>query len=172
MKPLFSAPKPPASDAACTCGSGKSFGQCCQPVLANIAAAPSAEALMRARFTAHVIGDSEFLHKSYLADSKKPYNGEQLAGGDRWTRLVIHSQEEGQTPDKAYVEFTAFFKEQGVEVPHIEKAEFVRHEGSWIYNKAVRLGPAPVRNASPKVGRNDPCPCGSGKKYKQCCGKA
>ena len=27
------------------------------------------------------------------------------------------------------------------------------------------------RNKSPKVGRNDPCPCGSGKKYKNCCGK-
>ena len=29
----------------------------------------------------------------------------------------------------------------------------------------------PVVNDGPKVGRNDPCPCGSGKKYKQCCGK-
>ena len=28
-----------------------------------------------------------------------------------------------------------------------------------------------VKNEEPKVGRNDPCPCGSGKKYKQCCGK-
>ena len=28
----------------------------------------------------------------------------------------------------------------------------------------------PVRNAAKKVGRNDPCPCGSGKKYKKCCG--
>ena len=30
----------------------------------------------------------------------------------------------------------------------------------------------PIRNTQPKVGRNDPCPCSSGKKYKQCCGKA
>ena len=30
---------------------------------------------------------------------------------------------------------------------------------------------APVRNTAARVGRNDPCPCGSGKKYKQCCGK-
>ena len=28
----------------------------------------------------------------------------------------------------------------------------------------------PVVNKTPKVGRNDPCPCGSGKKYKKCCG--
>jgi preprotein translocase subunit SecA len=30
---------------------------------------------------------------------------------------------------------------------------------------------APGRNQGPKVGRNDPCPCGSGKKYKKCCGR-
>jgi uncharacterized protein YecA (UPF0149 family) len=30
---------------------------------------------------------------------------------------------------------------------------------------------APIRRTTPKVGRNDPCPCGSGKKYKKCCGK-
>ena len=28
----------------------------------------------------------------------------------------------------------------------------------------------PIHNRVPKVGRNDPCPCGSGKKYKKCCG--
>lgn len=28
-----------------------------------------------------------------------------------------------------------------------------------------------VRRAAPKIGRNDPCPCGSGKKYKHCCGR-
>ena len=30
--------------------------------------------------------------------------------------------------------------------------------------------PAPIKEYSPKIGRNDPCPCGSGKKYKKCCG--
>jgi len=30
--------------------------------------------------------------------------------------------------------------------------------------------PSPVRSPAPKTGRNDPCPCGSGKKYKKCCG--
>lgn len=36
------------------------------------------------------------------------------------------------------------------------------------YWKARRSGPA----KNPKVGRNDPCPCGSGRKFKQCCGAA
>ncbi len=34
-----------------------------------------------------------------------------------------------------------------------------------------RKKPETYRREQPKVGRNDPCPCGSGKKYKQCCGK-
>jgi uncharacterized protein len=39
--------------------------------------------------------------------------------------------------------------------------------GHWLQQ---RMPPAqPTRRASPKVGRNDPCPCGSGKKYKHCC---
>ncbi len=35
--------------------------------------------------------------------------------------------------------------------------------------KGLRLDPSFIREA-PKAGRNDPCPCGSGKKYKRCCG--
>jgi uncharacterized protein len=36
--------------------------------------------------------------------------------------------------------------------------------------RADRERRAPIRRAEPKIGRNDPCPCGSGKKYKKCCG--
>jgi preprotein translocase subunit SecA len=45
-------------------------------------------------------------------------------------------------------------------------------QGSDIVSEAAAelAKPAPVRTG-PKVGRNDPCPCGSGKKYKQCCGR-
>ncbi len=38
-------------------------------------------------------------------------------------------------------------------------------------NESPAPASAPIRSAGPKVGRNDPCPCGSGKKYKNCCGK-
>jgi uncharacterized protein len=39
--------------------------------------------------------------------------------------------------------------------------------GYWLAQRAPKS--EPQRRASPKVGRNDPCPCGSGRKYKQCC---
>ena len=38
-------------------------------------------------------------------------------------------------------------------------------------NKDDSLVKQPKKRSEEKVGRNDPCPCGSGKKYKQCCGR-
>ena len=66
-----------------------------------------------------------------------------------------------------------------------KQGEIKRHETSRITSAAQealnsvdngqRIANADVdrtvRNEGPKVGRNDPCPCGSGKKYKNCCGK-
>ena len=63
--------------------------------------------------------------------------------------------------------------------------EFVHNEVSGISDAARRQaarqrpqaiddtpsGPKPVQKKIPKVGRNSPCPCGSGKKYKKCCGQ-
>ena len=49
-------------------------------------------------------------------------------------------------------------------------AKNYEHESSSQTDRAQQGGQVGVRQG-PKVGRNDPCPCGSGKKYKQCCGK-
>ncbi|MFA5265641.1 MAG: YchJ family metal-binding protein [Opitutaceae bacterium] len=169
MSPLYKTPARPADTDSCPCGSGKTFGECCAPVLAGKRPAPSAEYMMRARFTAHVVGDQAFLHSSYLETSKKPFIDQPEAHPTKWTRLVIHSEEPSKLPNMAYVDFTAFYEESDTEFAHDEKAEFVKIGEDWIYTRAVRLGPAPFKSPQPKVGRNDPCPCGSGKKYKQCC---
>jgi len=39
----------------------------------------------------------------------------------------------------------------------------------YAYWRSGAAGSEPIRRAEPKIGRNDPCPCGSGKKYKRCC---
>ena len=44
-------------------------------------------------------------------------------------------------------------------------------EGESAPKTSGNSKPEPIKNEEPKVGRNDPCPCGSGKKYKNCCGK-
>jgi len=124
---------------------------------------------MRSRFTAHALRDYRHLHRTYLPTSSQPYVEEEPGGELTWKRLVIHSHETGAKPDTAFVDFTAYFEDGGVEQPLHEKSEFARINGAWFFARSIRQGPAPVKAAQAKVGRNDPCPCGSGKKYKHCC---
>jgi len=164
-------PDRPVRDPAapCPCGSGRSLGACCEPVIKGSRVAATAEELMRARYTAHVLGEHLFLHTTYEGTARLPFAPDPRPPAEQWTGLVVHEHSPGRTPDQAYVDFSAHFTEEGRPGVLHEKAEFARRDGRWIYVKAVRLGPAPVRSAGPKVGRNDPCPCGSGKKYKHCC---
>jgi SEC-C motif-containing protein len=101
--------------------------------------------------------------------SKLPYVEDPEESTPGWSRLAVHSHEPGKNPDQAFVDFSAYFVEQGAEHALHEKSEFHRVAGEWFYTRPVRQGPAPVKSAQTKVGRNDPCPCGSGKKYKRCC---
>ncbi|RZS76949.1 preprotein translocase subunit SecA [Pigmentiphaga kullae] len=64
--------------------------------------------------------------------------------------------------------------EQDAALPHVQNVQYHHSdydEALAAANAAAGSGQEPVRNVLPKVGRNDPCPCGSGKKYKQCHGK-
>lgn len=126
---------------------------------------------MRSRFTAHVVRDYRHLHRTYLPTSRQPYREETDAANITWTRLVVHAHEAGLKPDTAFVDFSAYYQDGDAEQALQEKAEFVRQDGRWLYTRAVRTGPPPIKSSHPKVGRNDPCPCGSGKKYKHCCGR-
>lgn len=160
----------PTAGHPCPCGSGNLFETCCEPIIRRQQLAPTAERLMRARFTAHVAEDDAFLHHSYWVTTKKPFHAEAHGGSLGWTRLEIHSHEAGSQPDQAFVEFSAYYVDgDGPEGILRELSEFKRVNGEWFYSKLVRSGPPPKRGTGPKVGRNDPCPCGSGKKYKQCC---
>ena len=157
----------------CPCGSGQLFEVCCEPLLTRRRLAANAEQLMRARFTAHVAHDFRFVHDTHRPTAGKPYVEEEGEPAMRWTRLEVHSHELGRDSNQAFVDFSAYGLEEGVEKVLHEKAEFLRVDGTWLYNREARLGPAPFKSTAPKVGRNDPCPCGSGKKYKHCClGKA
>ena len=126
---------------------------------------------MRSRFTAHYVGDHRHLHRTYLETSRQAFVDEPAGQEVKWTRLVIRAHEPEVKPDLSYVDFTAYFEGNGgVELPMHEKSEFRRINGEWFFVKPIREGPAPVR-AAVKAGRNDPCPCGSGKKFKHCCGR-
>jgi SEC-C motif-containing protein len=169
---MSSTPAPdhkPKRGLPCPCGSGRLFEECCGPILSGQQPAANAEQLMRARFTAHVAHDFKFLHQSHRPTAGTPYVPEEGESAVQWTKLVVHSHETTDNPDKAFVDFSAYGTESATEKVLHEKAEFLRVNGTWLYSREARLGPAPYKSATPKVGRNDPCPCGSGKKFKKCC---
>ena len=70
------------------------------------------------------------------------------------------------------VEFRAFYELDGIPRQLGEKSFFRRKDDKIYYVDGVALRPIAYRRPDPKVGRNDSCPCGSGKKYKKCCGAA
>ncbi|HOB72606.1 MAG TPA: YchJ family metal-binding protein, partial [bacterium] len=74
--------------------------------------------------------------------------------------------------DEGYVEFKAHSVVEDVSQVHHENARFIKVKGSWYFEDGEQMLPETVKRESPKTGRNDPCPCGSGKKFKKCCGNS
>jgi SEC-C motif-containing protein len=157
----------------CPCGSGLSLEACCGPILAG-APAPTAEALMRSRYSAYVVHNYEHLERSLCAEQRKDYSAEEAkrwAESSEWLGLtIIRTEKGGKDDNEGLVEFSAKFRSEGKEHEHLETAIFGREEGKWVYAGQVAPKGQTVRREEPKVGRNDPCPCGSGKKFKKCCG--
>jgi len=86
-----------------------------------------------------------------------------------WRGLQIFETKQ-VNDDKAFVSFEAQYAQNGKEHSHREKSLFEREDGEWRFVTGDELKNPTVRYETPKPGRNDPCPCGSGKKYKKCHG--
>jgi SEC-C motif domain protein len=159
----------------CPCGSGLAYENCCGPIIGG-APAPTAEALMRSRYSAYVKHEIGHLERTLSADQRKdfaPDDAKKWAESSEWIGLtILRTEKGGPEDDVGAVEFSAKFKMEGKEQEHVEAALFGREDGRWVYNGQLNAPGQTVRREGPKVGRNDPCPCGSGKKYKKCCGAA
>ncbi|EKO3376524.1 SEC-C domain-containing protein [Vibrio fluvialis] len=152
---------------ACYCGSGKSYTDCCQPIHQDHKQAHTPEQLMRSRYSAHVLGLVDFVIKTYHplcnAESEREAIAESVQS--EWQRLDVVSTASGSHDDEGYVHFKAYLLDQHQEFCLEERSRFLRENGLWYYID----GEFPQQSVSLKVGRNDPCPCGSGKKSKKCC---
>lgn len=126
---------------------------------------------MRSRYSAYVLCEIDHLHHSLAPEARRDHDrkaAEEWSRAVDWLGLTVLSQEGGGPDDaEGVVEFAVRYRQDGTEQTHHETGRFRRHEDGWVYvDGKVHLKPV-VRG--PKVGRNDPCPCGSGKKYKHCC---
>ncbi len=123
---------------------------------------------MRARYSAHAVGLMDFVVSTYHPSCNAEKDREAIADSvnSNWKRLQVVKSDNGLTENEGYVHFKAFLEEQGKELCLEELSRFVKEDGLWFYID----GEFPQHNQTPKLGRNDPCICGSGKKYKKCCG--
>lgn len=160
---------------SCVCGSGLPFDRCCGPLLSGLRPAPTAEALMRSRYTAYTRGEMDYLLSTHDPETRADFD---RAGSERWAvesqwmgLRILATERGGEDDDTGVVEFVARFRTGGAfgrEDLHHERSLFVRRGGRWYYADAETRAPAVE---APKAGRNAPCPCGSGQKYKRCHGR-
>lgn len=169
------------SNEPCPCGSGQAAAACCARYFATKdgpgeAWPPTAEAMMRSRYSAYALGAIDHILATHHPDASSDVDvksTEQWSREAKWLGLEIVSTEAGGDDDQTGgVEFIARYEINGVPLAHHEKAQFRRHAGRWYYWDGQMVKTRPVVREQPKVGRNDPCPCGSGSKYKKCHGAA
>ena len=157
----------------CPCGSGADYAVCCEPVISGTQAAVTAEQLMRARYAAYVNVQMDFVFETTHPDHRQGYDHagtREWAENSEWQGLEIVGTSKGGAEDSTgEVEFIARFKENGTPREHHENAQFRKDTGRWFFTDGAMVKPKPL--IVNKVGRNDPCTCGSGLKYKKCCGK-
>ena len=158
----------------CPCSSGKMYQECCEPLLTGSRKAETAEELLRARYSAHVKLEMDFVKNTTHPDQVsryEPATAKSWAEKSEWDRLEVVDVEAGGPDDEtANIEFVAHFRQKDKLKTHHELAHFKRHEGEWFFYDGQGVVPKQIIRQQPKVGRNEPCPCGSGKKYKRCCG--
>lgn len=129
---------------------------------------------MRSRYTAYVENQIEYLGKTLHPNHRHDWDEaatRKWSQNAQWQGLEILETNGGAEKDnKGTVEFAANYEEDGAHQCHHEISRFQKEGGTWYYVDGTMPKPKTMRYEQPKVGRNDPCPCGSGKKYKKCCG--
>jgi SEC-C motif-containing protein len=153
----------------CLCGSGQGYSQCCGLYHSGNSLPATAEALMRSRFTAYALRNAEYLCATW--DSGKcPDNIDFSRETAVWQRLeIVDTKKGGPQDDKGVVEFKAYYLQDDEECVLHEVSRFIKKEGRWFYLDGVIKSLGKI-SATVNLGKNAPCPCGSGKKFKRCCG--
>jgi SEC-C motif domain protein len=152
----------------CLCGSGIAYDQCCGLFHSGEKLPATAEALMRSRFTAYALDNADYILATWDATSrpeKQQVSDENLG----WQKLeIIDTKKGGIKDNKGIVEFKAFYQNNGEDYMLHEVSRFVKTNGRWFYVDGIVKKVGKIIPQS-NQGKNAPCHCGSGKKFKRCC---
>lgn len=159
--------QPPWLEQACPCGSGMLYQQCCYPYHQG-EQPETPEQLMRARYCAFVMGNGVFLFATHLVDTRGTLTADNYVLPSRqWLGLAITQHQIAEDGQQGWVTFKARYRENSQLFTHHERSRFVYAAHQWFYADGI-FDP---KDGVEKVSRNVLCPCGSGKKYKRCCGR-
>jgi len=155
----------------CYCGLDQSYEDCCGRFHQG-QSAETAEALVRSRYSAYVVGDLAYVRRTAAGKALQEAVNLEAANEQStiaWKQLeIIRCEEGGKHDNEGVVIFSAYFQnpDKPIEVMH-EKSLFKKINGAWFYVDGAHFELS--KNHS-KIGRNDICSCGSGRKHKKCCG--
>ena len=157
----------------CPCCSGKLYSECCEPIIKGTRKAGNPEEVMRARYSAYAKAEIDYLVDSTESSQRKDLDKQEMrdwAERSKWLGLEIIS---APAPEgtRGEVEFIARYEDHDTPLEHHELAEFRKVDGDWFFYDGKLVKQKPYIRSSAKIERNAPCPCGSGKKYKKCCGR-
>ena len=157
----------------CYCGETKPFSDCCEPIISGEKSAQTVEQLMRSRYSAYVVVDVKYLIATTYPTQQKNYDEADIqawAEANKWQKLEVIAKQKGKfNEEDGEVEFKASYIDiTGTPQIHHEKSTFVKENGQWYYLSGIIDSTSAVTQIQK---RNDFCACGSGKKYKKCCGK-
>jgi SEC-C motif-containing protein len=147
---------------------------CCEQLIKGSKEADIAESIMRARYSAYVMKELDYLLESTHPNQRGDYD---LKGTKRWAEksewdgLQIISTEKGGAGDsQGKVEFIAHYRYKGKRLAHHEMAEFIKEDGKWYFYQGKMVPQKQVVRTDEKIGRNDTCPCGSGSNTRSAAG--
>lgn len=148
---------------------------------------------MRSRYVAYTRGDIDYVARTFAPETRASFDrpsARAWSAEAKWLGLQVLTTDKGGAGDDAgAVEFVATYRLNGATIAHHERSRFRRAEGGeWRFvdgdagslEAGARREPNPslggnggaFEGKTQKAGRNDLCPCGSGRKFKKCCGAA
>ncbi|KHN68276.1 preprotein translocase subunit SecA [Acinetobacter calcoaceticus] len=146
----------------CPCGKG-SYAECCEPLHLGTAKALTAEQLMRSRYSAFALQQIDYIVKTTALGQQTALDKDAIADWSKqnqWLGLEVVNAKEKLGKTHAQVEFKAHYHDGQKAQVHHEVSHFVFHQQQWFF-----LDPTVDMHVTMK----QPCICGSGKKFKQCC---
>jgi SEC-C motif-containing protein len=115
----------------CYCGSHKFFQDCCEPIIEGIQKAPTAQCLMRSRYSAYATHQADYLLETTHISERNHYSKSDIlnwATSNQWLQLEIINATENT------VEFKAYFLNSKLQKQiHHELSTFKLENGSWFY---------------------------------------